>query len=141
MENRDKPRFATAMGVMGECFQKEPSESISEVYWRVLQDMPIETFEAACLTLVNTRKITGTFPLVAEIRDAAGGGASAMALRVVTAWDKFMYALHHHAPYDSIQFDDRIIDHIVRPMGRLDRNGRLAGRRNQVEAQGIRPAL
>lgn len=117
MKSEDFTRFATAIAVMGECFQKEPSESMSDMYWRVLQDMPIETFEAACLTLVNTRKITGTFPLVAEIRDAAGGGASAMALRVVTAWDKFMYALHRHAPYDSIRFDDRIINHIVRQWG------------------------
>jgi hypothetical protein len=117
MEAKDKKRFVVGMAVMGECFQKEPSETMSDIYWKVLQNMDIKVFEDACLTLVNTRKITGTFPLVAEIRDAAGGGAGGMALKTITAWDKLMYAIQHHAPYDSVQFDDPVIYHIVRQLG------------------------
>jgi hypothetical protein len=113
----DLKRFLVAMAVMAEAFQKTPSDAMTDVYWKVLADMPIETFEKACLVLVNTRKLTGTFPMVAEIREAAGGGASAMALRTVIAWDKLMYAIHNHAPYDSVAFDDPIIMHIVRQMG------------------------
>lgn len=123
MENKDKPRFATAIAVMGECFQKEPSESMSEMYWRVLQDMPIDTFESACMTLVNTRKITGTFPLVAEIREAATGGAVVMEMRTAIAWDKLMYAIATQAPYNSVDFDDPIIFHIVRSWGGWDKMG------------------
>ena len=117
MDEKDRKRFGQAMVLMAECFQKEPSKMLVQGYWKILQDMPIETFEAACLMLVNTRKITGTFPMVAEIREAAGGGASAQALRIVTAWDKFIYAIARHAPYDSVQFDDPIIYHIVRQWG------------------------
>jgi hypothetical protein len=113
----DFKRFMVAMAVMAEAFQKTPSDAMGDVYWKVLADMPIETFEKACLVLVNTRKITGTFPMVAEIREAAGGGPGTQALRAVIAWDKFMYALHRHAPYDSVEFDDRIITHIVRQLG------------------------
>jgi hypothetical protein len=117
MDEKDRKRFGQAMVLMAECFQKEPSKMLVQGYWRILQDMTIETFEKACLVLVNTRKITGTFPMVAEIREAAGGGAGAQALRAVVAWDKFMYALHRHAPYDSVKFNDPIITHIVRQLG------------------------
>lgn len=117
MNPQDKERFGKAMAVMAVAAQKTPSKEMTEVYWRVLQDMPIEDFEKAALTIINTRKITGTFPMVAEIREAAGGGAGAQALRAVLAWDKFMYALQRHAPYDSVAFDDPIITHIVRQLG------------------------
>jgi hypothetical protein len=117
MDEKDRKRFGQGMVLMAECFQKEPSKLLVQSYWQILQDMPIETFEKACLVLVNTRKITGTFPMVAEIRDAAGGGPEAQTLRAVVAWDKFLYALHRHAPYDSVKFDDPVITHIVRQWG------------------------
>lgn len=117
MNPENERRFGTMMATMGECFQKNPTSEMIEIYWRVLQDMTIEAFEKAALIIINTRTITGTFPMVAEIRAAAGGGAEAMALRAVVAWDKFMYALHNHAPYDSVKFDDPIITHIVRQLG------------------------
>lgn len=113
MNPEDRLRFGQSMGIMAVAFQKTPDKPFSDTYWRILQDMTIEDFEAACLTLVNTRKITGTFPLIAEIREAAG----ASDLRVITAWDKLMYAIENHAPYDSVQFDDPVINHIVRQWG------------------------
>jgi len=117
VDSRDQKRFATAMAIMGECFQKEPSKIMVDMYWKVLQDMDIKAFEDACLTLVNTRKITGTFPMVAEIREAAGGGAGAQALGAVIAWDKLMYAIQTHGPYESVEFDDPKIFHVVRALG------------------------
>jgi hypothetical protein len=117
MNPQDFDRYGKAMAVMAVAAQKTPSKEMTEVYWKVLADMPIEAFEKAALTIINARKITGTFPMVAEIREAAGGGAGAQALRAVVAWDKFLYALHRHAPYDSVRFDDPIVTHIVRQLG------------------------
>jgi hypothetical protein len=117
MKDEDLKRFVVVMGVMGESFQKEPSEALSSIYWRTLQDMPIETFEAACMTLLNTRKITGTFPMVAEIREAAAGGPQSKAVRAAIAWDKLRFAIATECPYNSVAFDDPIIYHIVRAWG------------------------
>lgn len=117
MGPQDEDRFAKAMMIMGEVFQKMPGDSLFEVYFRALQDMDIGTFEDACLSLINTRRVTGTFPLVAEIREAVSGGESGKVLAATTAWDKLMYAIEAHCPYDSVQFDDPIIFHIVRQWG------------------------
>jgi hypothetical protein len=117
METKDKKRFATALAVMGEVFQKKPSDSLTEIYWKTLQDLSIETFERACSTIINARTITGTFPLVAEIREAAGGGKQSLGLRTIEAWDKLEYALRRHGYYDSVIFDDPIIHAILRSWG------------------------
>lgn len=108
----DKQLFGIAMGIMAEAFQKRPSDTMTEIYWKILQDMIIEDFERASLSIINTRKITGTFPLVAEIREAANT-LMPLDTRAALAWDKFIYALRHHHPYDSVAFDDPIIAHII----------------------------
>ena len=117
MKPEDRERFCVAMGTMAEVFQKKPSQSLAEIYFDVLKDMDIDTFEKACARLFNTRTITGTFPLVAEIREAAGGGKHALVLRIQQAWDKFIYALRRHGYYDSVIFDDPIIHAILRSWG------------------------
>lgn len=116
MNPSNKRKFAEAMGIMGEAFQKRPSDTLTDVYWRVLQDMPIETFERACLTLINTRTITGTFPMVAEIREAANGKEDIEG-RITTAWDKLMFAVERHGPYETIIFDDAVIHQILKSWG------------------------
>jgi hypothetical protein len=117
MRPDDKQRFGIAMGIMGEAFQKKPSESMTEIYWKILQDMTIEDFEGASLSIINTRKITGTFPLVAEIREAAQTSTEPLEIRIAIGWDKLKYALHRHGHYDSVQFDDPIIHRIVDSWG------------------------
>lgn len=116
MKPEDQERFIQSMGILAEAFQKKPSTSMAEIYWRVLQDMSIEDFEQACLNLINTRKITGTFPMVAEIREASGKGES-LDTRVALAWDKLMFAVRTHGYYDSVKFDDPVIPLILSSWG------------------------
>jgi hypothetical protein len=113
---KDKQRFAQSMAIMGEAFQKQPTDPMIDVYWRILQDMSIDEFEAATLKLINTRTITGTFPLVAEIRAAISTDIP-LESKAAIAWDKFIYAVRNHAPYDSVAFDDPIISHIITNWG------------------------
>src|SRR5208283_4837006 len=117
MKPEDDERFMKVVTTMGEVFQKMPSENMTDIYWKTLQDMPIETFERACSTIINTRTITGTFPLVAEIREATGGGKKAIDLRIQEAWDKLVYAVERHGYYDSVIFDDPIIPRILESWG------------------------
>jgi hypothetical protein len=117
MKPEDDARFVKAMSVMGEVFQKTPSDGLVDVYWKSLQDLDIEVFEKACSQVINARTITGTFPLVGEIREAAGGGKQALELRIIQAWDKLMYAVQRHGYYDSVIFDDPIIPQIIKSWG------------------------
>lgn len=112
----DKQRFGIAMGIMAEAFQKKPSQALTEIYWKVLQDLSIDEFEQAALKVINTRQITGTFPMVAEIREAALEVVP-LDTRAALAWEQFLYALRHHCPYDSVAFDDPIISQIIRAWG------------------------
>lgn len=114
MKAEDRERFGVAMGVMGENFQKAPSQSLAEIYFKFLEDLSIEDFEKACTTLINTRKLTGTFPLIAEIREAARPGMQNMDLLVDHAWRKLMVAVERHGYYDSILFDDGPIHQILK---------------------------
>lgn len=117
MEPTDKLRFAQAMGIMGEAFQKVPSDSLTEVYWRALQDMSIEIFERATMNMLNTRTITGTFPLIAEIRAAVQVSPADMETRITIAWDKLIYAVENHGHYDTVVFDDPVIHQILKAWG------------------------
>jgi hypothetical protein len=113
MKPEDAERFGIAMGIMGEAFQKTPSDSLAEIYFKLLQDLSIESFEQACLTLINTRKITGTFPLVAEIREAVAGAGQSLETRAALAWDVALKAMHDHGSYQSPSFADPIISRII----------------------------
>ena len=115
MINEDKKRFVQAMAIMAEAFQKSPSKALSDIYWRVLGDMGIGDFEKACLNLINTRKITGTFPLVAEIRDASVAGS--VDSKITAAWKKLMYAYENVGPYLPVAFDDPVITKIIEDWG------------------------
>lgn len=117
MKPEDRERFAMAMAIMGEAFQKKPSDTMTEVYWRALVGLSVEAFERASLNLINTRKITGTFPLVAEIREAAQNTTESLETRIAIAWDMLIYALKSHGTDETIIFDDPLIHYILKSWG------------------------
>lgn len=116
MENKDKPKFAELMFLLGEAFDKEPSETKVELFFNALKGLAIDAVSQACSTIVRTRKITGTFPLVSEILEAANGDGN-LETRIAVAWDKVLYALENHGHLDSLIFDDPIIHAIIKSWG------------------------
>ena len=112
-----KSEIVDQLVILAEAFGLSFNDARMEIYAECLADLPIDKIKFGIVRLIKTRSFAGNLPTVAEIREAATGGAGAIALRIVTAWDKFMYALNRHAPYDSVQFDDPIICHIVRQWG------------------------
>jgi hypothetical protein len=115
MQNNDRPEFAKLMKVLGETFGNTvPSKEKMEIYFRALSDMPIEKIDEAVLNLVNTRTITSTFPVPAEIRNAVGGKSEDLAL---LALDKAEKAVEKHGTYSSVVFDDPIIHMVIGSMG------------------------
>lgn len=117
MENKDKPKFAELMFLLGEAFDKEPSETKVELFFNALKDVSIETITQACAAIVKTRTITGTFPLVSEILEAVKGGSDSLETRTAVAWDKVIYALERHGHLDTLIFDDPVIHAIIKSWG------------------------
>jgi len=117
MTDADAERFDAGMRALGETFQKEPTAFQQEIYFQTLQDLTVEQFEKACIQIIKTRTITGTFPLVAEIREAVKGGEESVEARIAIAWDMLMYAVERHGHYDSVRFDDPIIHTILKSWG------------------------
>lgn len=103
MNEKDEKKFGELMLAMGEVFQKIPNKIQMEIYFRALEDLTIEDVSQACSEIVKTRKITGTLPLPAEIREMAGGNSEAKAL---TAWAKVSEAIDRLGWDNSIAFDD-----------------------------------
>lgn len=112
MDRKDQKRFAAAMMALGEAFDKRPSPQKVELYWQMLSDLTIEQVEAACKRLIQTRTLTGTFPLVAEIRNLAGNSDS-LEEQALLAWDKFFWAFRHVGEGMSVAFDDPVITQVV----------------------------
>lgn len=112
MKPDDDVAFAEIMGMFGEAFDKPSSPEKIEIYFQCLKDLDIEAIKQAAIAILNHKTIS-TFPLVAEIREAAENQLP-MDTQAILAWDKFMYALQNHCPYDSVQFDDPVISQIVR---------------------------
>lgn len=115
MQDNDRPKFASLMKVLGETFgNTAPSKEKMEIYFRALSDMPIEKIDEAVLNLVNTRTITSTFPVPAEIRNAVGARIDDLAL---LALDKAEGGVSRHGYCTSVVFDDPVIHMVIDSMG------------------------
>jgi hypothetical protein len=114
MQPQDDKKFAGMMVGLGEAFDKLPGKAKIELYFRALSDLTIEQIEMACVYIVNTRTITGTFPLVAELRDAVAqheGGS--LEDRALDAWAKLSWAMNYVYKSNSVAFDDPLIHHAI----------------------------
>jgi hypothetical protein len=114
MKPQDDLRFAELMAGLGEAFDKSPGNVKTDLYFRAMSDLTIQQIEKACVYIVNTRTITGTFPLVAEIRDAVaqetGGNLDDRALE---AWAKLSWAMNYVYKGNSVAFDDPLVHHAI----------------------------
>lgn len=114
MNDKDKKHFGELMAMLGEVFQKEISKPLLRIYFLSLQDFNIREIEKAVSKIIGTRKITGTIPLPAEIREAACGSLDD---RAQIAWTALLWAIEHVGHMASVQFEDPIIHDTVRAMG------------------------
>ncbi len=122
MNQQDDRKFAEIMSVLGEAFDKPPSSMKIEIYFKALEDIPIEKIQEAAVIILNT-KTYGSFPLVAEIREAVAGGSDNLDVRALLAWNQAKDAIHKVGHYQSVAFDDPIISQIVRTWGGWEKWG------------------
>ena len=107
-----KKQIIDQLVILAEAFGLSISEARMKIYADMLADLPIDKIRAAIVHLIKNRVFAGNLPTVAEIREVAEDKIP-LESQVAIAWDKLIYAIQNHCPYDSVKFDDPIISHIV----------------------------
>jgi hypothetical protein len=116
MNRADYPKFAIAISGMAATFRQEVTEAILTGYRMGLDDLPIESIERAVARALQDCRF---MPSVAELRDLAGHLSPSD--RAIRAWDVAVHANHLHGYYESVDFDDKVINATIRSMGGWER--------------------
>jgi len=97
-------------------FNREPSEGMIAMYVLALNDLPFADVKPAILKTAQTSKF---MPVPAEIREMTGGVSAAD--RPGLAWAAVKRAVRLHGGYQSVDFDDALINAAIRMMGGWNR--------------------
>jgi len=109
MTEKDMERFTFCMAALGEAFSQEITPLKIEIYFKALQDLPIDDIERATWEIINTRA-TASFPKVAEIRQAISGNLEDKAM---LALEKVEKAMREVGAYRTVVFDDPVIHMVI----------------------------
>lgn len=90
MTDADKPAFATMMVATGELFNRAMSETMLEMAFNALADLPLADVQRAVTAHVRTRSF---FPTPAEIRQAISGSPED---RAELAWAAVVRLVRSH---------------------------------------------
>lgn len=116
MHSNDLEKFAEIMTALNEVYG-DPGKPLSplrmDLYFASLQDLSIEELRQAIGTLAATKTIK-TFPLPAEIREAAKGKAEDRAL---LAFEDLIEGIQTGGYYNSVIFEDGCIVKCIEAMG------------------------
>lgn len=112
MLESDRKNFVTAIAAMAATFRQEGTEAIYEGYWVGLSDLD---WPAVKLAVTRAIRECEFMPSAAELRKKAG--AISPADRAIKAWDALNKAVTRYGYYDSVDFDDKLINATVRSMG------------------------
>lgn len=108
----DQTRFIVALGALASTFGREVDEALIMGFEMGLEGLTTEQIERSVALAVRTKKF---FPSPAELRELAGEVPSGE--RAVVAWDAFAQAVSKHGYYDSVDFDDPVINATIRNLG------------------------
>ena len=112
MIDSDRTRFAVVFNGLAATFSKEPSKPMLDGYWLGLADLPLEAVEGACQRAIGTCKF---MPVPVELRELAG--VMKPEDRAIKAWNAYSNAVAAVGYYQSIDFDDPLINATVRNLG------------------------
>lgn len=111
----DYEKFAVMMATLAEVFNdgKEISKIKTEIYFKSLEQYPIEHISQAITQMINTR-VYPSFPKPAEILQEINGKAEN---RATEAWLDVLNAVARIGNYQSVKFSDPVIHSVVQAMG------------------------
>ena len=108
---KDRKLFLVNMATIGEVFDKQLSDSLLEVYWRILE--PFDDSE--CLTIFKRIVIElKFFPKPAEMVSMLRGTGEE---RAINAWLEALGAVKRFGNYQSVKFSDPAIHSVIQSMG------------------------
>ena len=103
MTNQDRTRFAKAINSAALLFDRTLSDPVIDLYFRALEDLPIESVEAAIMRSIQENTF---FPKPAELRQVVLGS---VADRAEVAWQAAWAAYQKAGYYDTVLFQDGAI--------------------------------
>lgn len=108
----DPERFSVLLGTLASAFGRDNDDVTNEIYWRALEDLEPEAIERAVARAIKWCKF---MPRPEELRRLAGERPTAS--RAIEAWDHVAKACQRVGQYESVDFDDHIINAVIRSMG------------------------
>ena len=111
MTNNDRARFARAMTLLSEMFDKQVTDVLAAVYFDACRDLSIEEFEAATKAALGGCRY---FPKPVELLELAHGTEEDRAL---SAWLIARSAASSVGSYGRPEFDDENIPRTIRALG------------------------
>lgn len=115
MREADRQAFGVALAAMAATFRQELSKPAMQGYWIGLRDLPLAVVEDAIAKAMRDRKF---MPVPTELRELAHAGELSPAMRSEKAWLVYCRAVDLIGPYQSIQFDDPVLNATAKAMGR-----------------------
>lgn len=108
MEPNQTREFRQQIELLCAAFDKQISETLIDVYFAGLADLPMEMIARAVAQAVRTLKF---FPKVAELRELCEGSQTERATR---AWQLLMEAVDQGGHYNSLFVDDQALASAIR---------------------------
>lgn len=106
-----RSEFSKSIMVLGEIFDVNVSKHKMDIYFEILKSYTDEQIEKAFEIIVRTCKF---FPKPAEIIELIEGKENE---KLLLMWEKIKNAIRDHGAYESIAFEDRIINQIIESLG------------------------
>lgn len=112
MNEADRKRLAVAVGTLGEAYGRAVTKVTIKAYEIGLAGLPIAAIEHAARRAIAERRF---MPVPSELRELAG--VMSPEDRAILAWGAVAKAVARHGYYDSVDFDDKIINAAIRNLG------------------------
>ena len=109
----DRELFAQHITGLCEIYNKQPTKSLLELYYFVLQDMENVDFTNSIKNILQNRKYA-TLPKPAEILEYTRPNTQQLA---IIAIDDIERAIRRGGAYSSITFEDKVINSIIDHLG------------------------
>jgi len=108
----EEQEFGRGMTLLLEAFRVELSQVAMEAYWISVQDMSSSSWSQAIMRALKEAKF---MPRASELRDF--GAAISSDDRAIAAWSEVRNAIAQHGVYQTVDFEDRIVNAAIRGMG------------------------
>lgn len=114
MHDSDKSKFATLIYGMGEYYGKEVTQGVAKIYWESLKVHDYDTVSNAATRHMEDPDGGQFMPKVADFKRIIESSKQTQAM---TAWAKVDKAIRRVGPWESVSFDDPIINRVLSDLG------------------------